>query len=74
MEDCMLRQVVIPSKENSTFSFPSEFYGKEVEVFVVPSLNTKASQNSLTMKELFSKYLYSFDNYKFDREEANDFD
>ena len=32
----MLRQVMVPSKENSTVSIPSEFYGKEVEILVFP--------------------------------------
>ncbi|MCL1957394.1 MAG: hypothetical protein FWF63_08725 [Fibromonadales bacterium] len=27
----MLRQVMVPSKENSTVSIPAEFYGTEVE-------------------------------------------
>jgi len=33
----MLRQVMIPSKENSTISIPAEFYGTEVEVLVYPN-------------------------------------
>ncbi len=32
----MLRQVMVPSKENSTVSIPTEFYGTEVEVLVYP--------------------------------------
>jgi hypothetical protein len=32
----MLRQVLVPSKENSTVSIPAEFYGIEVEVVVYP--------------------------------------
>jgi hypothetical protein len=70
----MLRQVMIPSKENSTISIPAEFYGKEVEVLVFPSYYTKANQNSGSLKDLFAKYLYSFENYKFDRNEANDYE
>jgi len=33
----MLRQVMVPSKENSTVSIPAEFYGVEVEVLVYPN-------------------------------------
>ena len=36
----MLRQVIVPSKENSTVSIPSEFYGTEVEVLVYPIYST----------------------------------
>jgi hypothetical protein len=65
---------MIPSKENSTISIPAEFYGKEVEVLVYPFHNTKTNQSSGSIKDLFAKYLYSFDNYKFNRDEANDYE
>ena len=32
----MLKQILVPSKENSTISIPAEFYGIEVEVVVSP--------------------------------------
>ena len=70
----MLRQVMIPSKENPAFPIPAEFYGTEVEVLVFPFRNKKANQNSGSIKDLFAKHLYSFDNYKFDRDEANDYE
>jgi hypothetical protein len=70
----MLRQVMIPSKENSTISIPAEFYGKEVEILIFPSYNTKTNQNDGNIKDLFAKHLFSFDNYKFDRAEANDYE
>lgn len=65
---------MIPSKENSTISIPVEFYGTEVEILMYPSYNTKASQNNASIKDLFANYLYSFDNYKFDRNEANNYE
>jgi hypothetical protein len=70
----MLRQVMIPSETNSTISIPAEFYGTEVEILVFPSFHKKASQNSGSIKDLFAKHRYSFDNYKFDRNEANDYE
>jgi len=69
----MLRQVMIPSKEKSSFPFPVEYYGKEVEIFVFPSPK-KSNQNIENLRELFAKHLYSFENYKFDRDEANDYE
>jgi hypothetical protein len=68
----MLRKVMTPSKENSTISIPAEFFGTEVEVLVFPSCGT--NQNSDGIKDLFAKYLYSFENYKFDRDEANNYE
>jgi hypothetical protein len=70
----MLRQVMVPSEENSTISIPAEFYGTEVEILVFPSCHKKVSQNGDKIKDIFAKYLYSFDNYKFDRNEANDYE
>jgi len=69
----MLRQVMVPSKERSTFSFPAEYYGKEVEILVFPT-QKKSNQDIDSLKKLFDKYLYSFENYKFDRDEANDYE
>jgi hypothetical protein len=70
----MLRQIMIPNEKNSTISIPAEFYGKEVEILIFPSFNTKVSQNSSSIKDLFAKHLYSFENYKFDRDEANNYE
>ena len=70
----MLRQVMIPSKENSTVSIPAEFYGTEVEILVFPSCNSKKNQTNDSIKDIFAKHLYPFDNYKFDRNEANDYE
>jgi hypothetical protein len=70
----MLRQVMIPSKENSTVSIPVEFYGTEVEILVFPFYNKKTNQNSDGLNDIFDKYLYSFGNYKFNRDEANNYE
>ena len=70
----MLRQVMIPSKENSTVSIPAEFYGTEVEILVFPFNNKKTNQNSDSINDIFDKYLYSFGNYKFNRDEANNYE
>ena len=52
---------MVPSKENSTISIPAEFYGTEIE----------ASQNSNDINDIFEKHLYSFGNFKFNRNDAN---
>jgi len=70
----MLRQVMIPSKENSTVSIPVEFYGKEVEILVFPFYNKKANQDNDSINDIFDKYLYSFGNFKFNRDEANNYE
>jgi hypothetical protein len=70
----MVRQVMIPSKENSTISIPAEFYGTEVEVLMFPSCNKKTNQNSTNINDIFDRNLYSFGNFKFDRDEANNYE
>jgi hypothetical protein len=74
LEGFMLRQVMMPSKENSTISIPAEFYGMEVEVLVYPFCNTKANQNSDRMNDIFDNHMYSFGKFKFNRDEANNYD
>jgi len=63
---------MIPSKESSTFSIPAEYYGKEVEILVFPS--NKTNKNIDDIHKIFDKHLFSFANYKFDRDEANDYE
>jgi len=63
-----------PSKENSTVSIPAEFYGTEVEVLVFPRHSVKAGKNGDSVKDLFANHLYSFENYRFDRDDANDYE
>jgi hypothetical protein len=70
----MLRQVMVPSEKNSTISIPVEFYGKEVEVLVFPFYNKKANQNNDSINKIFDKFLYSFGNFKFNRDEANNYE
>ena len=71
----MLRQVLIPSAENSTINIPVEFYGREIEVLLYPLFcKTKSNQNNSDIDNAFSKYLYNFGNFKFNREDANDYE
>jgi len=68
----MLRQIMTPSKERASFPFPPEYYGKEVEILVFPF--NKENRNSDNLNDIFDKYLFSFANYKFDRDEANNYE
>jgi len=70
----MLRQVMIPSKENSTISIPDEFYGTKVEILVFPFYEKKANQSNNGIDDIFDKYLYTFGNFKFNRDEANNYE
>jgi hypothetical protein len=63
---------MVQGKDNSTISIPAEFYGMEVEVLVYPSCSAKTEKNGGGAEDLFARHLYSFEGYKFDRNEAND--
>ena len=65
---------MIPSKENSAVFIPDEFYGMEVEVLVFPYYNKKANQNSDNINDIFARHLFSFGNFKFSRDEANNYE
>ncbi|MDR2898168.1 MAG: hypothetical protein LBU99_05065 [Spirochaetaceae bacterium] len=70
----MTRQIMIPSKENATISIPSEYYGMEVEVLVFPFQHKKENTTTSGINSFFDKYLYSFANYIFNRDEANNYE
>ena len=70
----MLRQVMIPNKENSTIHIPAEFYGMEVEVLVFPSNNGKTNLNSDNINDIFANHLYPFGDFKFNRDDANNYE
>ena len=70
----MLRQVMIPNEKNSTISIPSEYYGMEVEILIFPFNDIKPNQNNDALNNSFDKNLFSFDKYKFDRNEANSYE
>jgi CYTH domain-containing protein len=63
----MLRQVMVPSKENSTITLPEEWYGKEVEIIVSPL----EMQQPKARKKLPHYIGLNMSDFKFNREEAN---
>jgi hypothetical protein len=65
---------MVPCEENSTISIPVEFFGTEVEILIFPSNNMKTYQYSGSINDLFEKHLFSFDNYRINKDEANDYE
>jgi hypothetical protein len=53
---------MIQSEENSTVSIPAEFDDPE------------ATRNGDSVDGIFDRHLYSFENYKSDRDTANDYE
>jgi len=45
-----------------------------MRVLVFPFYNKKANQNNDSINDVFAKHLYSFANFKFNRDEANNYE
>jgi hypothetical protein len=80
----MYRQIVTPSEQNSiiSFSVPNEWYGQEVEIIAFPVVasnnrlqqSTARSDRRKKREKLLSKYLVDLSNFKFNRDELNDYE
>jgi hypothetical protein len=74
----MYKQVFTPTEKNNTVTIPREWYGKEIEVIAFPiseeaKLQTKATDVE-DIKRIFKPYLVSLEGFKFNRDEANNYD
>jgi hypothetical protein len=80
----MYRQVFTPTEQDIKIPIPPEWYGQSVEVFAflvsisaaLPQQVSDATkaQHRKEIDELFDKYPIDLSNFKFDRDEANDYD
>jgi len=80
----MYRQTFKPTETNSQipFTVPKEWYGLNVEVIAYPvnfslfieEKNNKEKEIRQRREKMLKKYSFSRNGYKFDREEANDYD
>ena len=81
----MYRKIFTPSEQNSNIPvvIPSAWYGQQVEVLVFPIVegNEQSKQEELSVQErrkkreeLLNKYSIDLSNFKFNRDEANDYD
>jgi hypothetical protein len=76
----MIRQIIIPTQKTFTLELPEEFMGKEVEIIAF-EVNTTSEKDSepeyKTVEELkkaLEPFLIDMKDYKFNRDEANDYD
>ncbi len=79
----MYRTIFTPSETDNVipFSIPREWYGRDVELIVFPLdmpqtglLRETVQKNNFKFKKLPSKYLFDTKNFKFNRDEANDYE
>ncbi|GHT12431.1 hypothetical protein AGMMS4956_07020 [Bacteroidia bacterium] len=78
----MYRQVLTPSRENNTFVIPNKWYGQTIEIMVYPvshnneqSLNTTIKQQKrFALDALLDQHLLDLSDFKFNRDEANNYE
>ena len=78
----MYRTVFTPTETDNMipFNIPCEWYGRNIEVIVFPldithtPLRKVERKNERKFKAIPSKYLFDTRNFKFNRDEANDYE
>lgn len=76
----MLRQIIKPTQNALTLQLPDELVGKTVEVIAFEIEGEKVQEQSSkadrvkNVIEIFDGYRVDLSNFKFDRNEANDYD
>ena len=78
----MYRTVFTPTEKDNMipFNIPREWYGRNIELIVFPldithtPLRETARKNERKFKAIPSKYLFDTRNFKFNRDEANDYE
>lgn len=66
----MYREIVFPSEQKPVYEFPKETYGKKVEIIIEDAFIGEDKP----IKELLKEFTFSSDGYKFDRDEANNYE
>ena len=78
----MYRAVFTPTETDNMipFSVPHEWYGRDIELIAFPIdspqtlLRENAKKNERKFKTIQSKYSFATKNFKFSRDEANDYE
>jgi len=74
----MYRTIFTPTETDSIipFSIPREWYGRDIEVIAFPldRSQTLLQTDKREFKSIPSQYSFSTKNFKFSRDEANDYE
>ena len=75
----MYRQILKPSSKNRTISLPRSWYGMDVEVIAFPIMSVMTVENPVKERrkkreEMLRKYSMDLSGFKFNREEANNYE
>ncbi len=75
----MLREIIIPENNTYLLKLPDDLVGKKVEVLAFEIGETtengdKIEERLKSIREIFKSNRVDLSNFKFNRDEANDFD
>ena len=72
----MYRTIFTPTETDNRipFSIPREWFGRDIEVIVFPLDMQITSRTVRKFKAIPSKYLFDTKEFKFNRDEANDYE
>lgn len=77
----MIRQIVMPTQNTYVLQLPDEFVGKMVEVLAfeleqeqLPKRELSKAQRLAAIKKGLDKYRIDLSSFRFNRDEANDYD
>jgi hypothetical protein len=72
----MIRQIIIPTQKTFTLELPEEFIGKKVEITLeLESVFDNSERKSIEqLKKELEGITVNMEGYKFNREEANDYE
>jgi hypothetical protein len=76
----LIREIIYPTENNYTIHLPDELIGKEVEVIAFEiektpkKLNSDKTERLKDLQSIFKKNRIDLTNFKFDRDEANNYD
>ena len=74
--ELMYRQIFEPEIENINITVPKAWKGMNIEVIVFPIKNTakRVSETKKKRNELLDRYLIDLSDFKFNRDEANEYE
>lgn len=80
----LIREIIYPTENNYTLRLPDEMIGKEVEIIafeiektpkkVVSDKMERLEASLLNLQSIFKDNRIDLSNFKFDRDEANNYD
>jgi len=73
----LLREIIFPTENTYTLKLPEEMIGKQIEIiaFEIEKAQLDSTKKSIDdIKAIFKDNLINLGNYKFDRDEANNYE